>query len=246
MNEQLTKCAEYAARHGDLRWFIDNCAPDLSDPLDITKGYLDENFEFQADRVSEVCQLAAYHDYFYIIEWLVTESHQEIDLTVANNYIVRYAAAYGNFEVVKWLVEESGQDINLLDVDNSAVLEAAAYGHLEIVKWLINESGQDVDVTAQDNYAIKFAVKNEQFETLQWLINDSWKCGQKLFDSDSVAQVFTEVHRDAKFHCPDYLKLQPYAKEFTLLRELGYSPEEAVTELSNTLFAAQSSKTRKL
>jgi len=116
------------------------------------------------------------------------------DVTIGDNYAIRYSAQKGHLEIVKYLIKH-GADVTAFN--NYAICCAAPNGHLEIVKYLI-EHGADVaarhnhairgasengylelvkylfehgaDITAMDNYAICLAARNGHLEVVKYLI----------------------------------------------------------------------------
>ena len=96
----------------------------------------------------------------YVIRWVSHNGHLEvvkylhtngINITVENNIAVRWASQKGHLEVVKYL-HTNGADITA--VNNYAIICASHYGHLEVVKYL-HENG--AYITAENNYAIILA-----------------------------------------------------------------------------------------
>jgi len=77
---------------------------------------------------------------------------QGADITLKNNYAVRWASASGHVEIVKYL-HIAGADIT--DNYNEAVEWASSNGHLEVVKYL---HAAGADITDEDNYAIRWAI----------------------------------------------------------------------------------------
>lgn len=85
------------------------------------------------------------------------------DITVCDNYAVRWAASWGCLEVLKYL-HKNGADITASS--NEPVCWASLNGHLETVKYLC-ENG--ADITAYNNSAVRWASENGHLDIVKYL-----------------------------------------------------------------------------
>ena len=91
------------------------------------------------------------------------------DLTLSDNFPIRYAAKKGNTRIFKMLLENT--IVNPSTLDNEAIIMASKNGHTEIVKLLLND--QRVDPSEDWNACIREASINGHLEIVKLLLNDS-------------------------------------------------------------------------
>jgi len=222
MTDKLAEKAEEAAKNGDLQWFIDN-----------------SSLDFSAEIKYILCS-AAKNEHLNIMDWIISKTHQTVELDFALAYATRYAAESGYLIALQWLVEESGQNIVVAATDNCILQFAALEGQLEVIKWLVKECTQDVDVTAHNNNVTCWAAQEGHLDVVKWIVNESWKYGQFLVPISIVEEAMSELNTTSAEECQNYQRLQ-------LILQFDYTLAEAIDILakSEAKTTAQTTYTRK-
>jgi len=117
------------------------------------------------EAISNKYKAEAKDDYISKIEELYNRTTiADEDITVDNNYAIRWASDKGYLEVVKYLVKK-GADVTARN--NCALRWASDKGYLEVVKYLVKKGA---DVTARDNCALRWASNNGYLEVVKYLV----------------------------------------------------------------------------
>lgn len=114
-------------------------------------------------------ELAAENGHLDVVKWLVSESGQPVDVTVSDDFAIRYAAEYGYLDIIKWLVMES----------TTAHKEASQKFGFEFLY-------RQVDATACDSIAIGWAAENGHLDVVKWLVKDYFNASKEVAQSFGV------------------------------------------------------------
>jgi ankyrin repeat protein len=89
-----------------------------------------------------------------------------IDITIVDNYGLKYAASQGYLEIVKLLVENGA---NIHAEMDYALRFSARNGYFEVVKYLVENWA---DIHAETNYALRWSALNGHLETVKYLVEN--------------------------------------------------------------------------
>jgi len=166
-----------AAKSGDLSWFSNlraiNKLPDLmrSNQLE----YYVHDIAINANNLK-------------LLKWLVSESGQNIDLTIDDNWALQTAAELGHLSLVQWLVEEYPK------------LQQKRYERGEITAACL-ASLPNVDITAGDNHAARSAAQNGHVEVLKWIITTYPAKRQQHYEANRITKEQLEAGQNISLNC---------------------------------------------
>ena len=132
-------------------------------------------------------QLCCENDCVIITKILL--NNDKCNLTVNNNYAIRWASQCGYLSVVELLLKD--KRVNPSADDNFAIQSASENGHLLVVERLLEDN--EVDPSARDNLAIQVASCDGHLSIVERLLKDK-RVDPSTVDNLAIRSAFGRGH----------------------------------------------------